>query len=265
MTGLPHGNWHEHQIYLNKHHNIENVIITDGPNAPFVFLNEREIKLARQPNKQSVIGAGDCFCAFLAMCLAHKMSLTDAVEVSWNASSKYIESKHNKPIMPHELNQWSDPIRAKIVSVEEMRSIIGYDKSTFVWTNGCFDFAIHTGHLRTLETAKKNGDKVIVGLNTDESVKELKGATRPILTWGQRAENLSHLQYVDFIVPIDDSTLQETIKVLKPSVLVKGDEYRDKHVIGSEHLGEWGGKIVFVPMVPKMSTTNNIKISNEAK
>ena len=262
MTGLSHGNWQEHQNYLNNKYGINNVIITDGPNTPFVFLPEREIKLARQPNKQSVIGAGDCFCAFLAMGLAHKMLLTDAVEVAWNASSLYIESKHNKPIMPHEFAKWNNPIHSKIISVEEMKKIMDYDKSTWIWTNGCFDVAIHAGHLKTLEAAKQLGDKVIVGINTDESVKRLKGSSRPILNWQQRAENLAYLQYVDFIIPIDEDTPKEIIKYLKPSVIVKGEEYKDKYVAGSEYIDQWGGKIHFVAMVPNISTTNNIKILN---
>jgi D-beta-D-heptose 7-phosphate kinase/D-beta-D-heptose 1-phosphate adenosyltransferase len=199
MTDLPAGNWHKHAEKL-KNYNIKNTIITDGPNQPYFNL-EQPLQLARIPNKQSVIGAGDCMCAFLAMALAHQMELRDAVEVGWNASSLYIESKHNKPIMPHEFANWNDPIKSKIVSVEDMKTIMGYCKCQWTWTNGCHDFAIHGGHLKVLEYAKRLGDKVIVGLNTDNSVKKLKGDNRPYLTYKQRAENLAHLQYVDFIVP----------------------------------------------------------------
>lgn len=257
MTGLPHGNWWQHQGYLAEKYEIHNVIITDGPNTPFVPIPDaREIKLARQPDKQSVIGAGDCFCAFLAMCLAHKMRLEDAVEVGWNASSLYIENKHNKPIMPHELAQWNDPLKSKIVSVDEMERIMGYDKSTWVWTNGCFD-VLHIGHLKTLKTANRLGDKVIVGLNTDKSIKNLKGPTRPVNSYETRAEHLAHCQYVDFIVPIDDDTPQSIIEQLKPSKIVKGGDYKVAEIAGADVVGH--ENVHIVPLIEGQSTTKIIE------
>jgi D-beta-D-heptose 7-phosphate kinase/D-beta-D-heptose 1-phosphate adenosyltransferase len=264
MTDIKHPVDHDWISHAREFINVDmkNIIITDGPNPPFVFngkIVSNDIKLAREPEKNSVIGAGDCFCAFLTMCLAHKMNLRDSVEVAWNSSSLYIESKHNKPIMPYEFTRWSDPIHSKIISVDEMENIMKYDKATWVWTNGCFDFAIHIGHLKTLEIAKKSGDRVIVGVNTDQSVKRLKGESRPILTWKQRAENLAHLQYVDFIVPIDEDTPKEIIKLLKPSIIIKGEEYKDKYIAGSEYIDEWGGKIILVPMIKDISTTKMIE------
>jgi D-beta-D-heptose 7-phosphate kinase/D-beta-D-heptose 1-phosphate adenosyltransferase len=259
MTGLSSGNWWSHYAHFETYHQINNVVITDGPNTPFVgspISNNNNIKLARQPKKQSVIGAGDCFCAFLSMCLSHKMKLEDAVEVGWNASSLYIESKHNKPIMPHELDQWNDPIQSKIVSVDDMARIMGYDKSTWVWTNGCFDI-LHVGHLKTLEAAKQFGDKVIVGLNTDSSIKELKGPNRPVNDYLTRAEHLAHCQYVDFIVPIEDKTPLEIIKKLKPTKIVKGNDYKVEDIAGADVVGH--DNVHLVQLVSGLSTTKIIE------
>lgn len=235
-----------------------NIIITDGPRVPFISAVAyiEEIKLARLPNKQSVIGAGDCFCAFLAMSLAHKMRIYSAVEVAWNASSLYIENKHNKPIMPHEFAKWGDPLKSKIVSVEEMEAVIGYDKSSWVWTNGCFD-VLHVGHLKTLEAAKLMGDKVIVGLNTDESIKRLKGPNRPVNNYDIRAEHLAHCQYVDFIVPIEEDTPLSIIERLKPSKIVKGGDYKISEIAGADVVGH--DNVHIVPLVEGLSTTKIIE------
>jgi D-beta-D-heptose 7-phosphate kinase/D-beta-D-heptose 1-phosphate adenosyltransferase len=260
MTGLPHGNWWQHQSHLVEHYDIHSVIITDGPNPPFVpIYDNTTIKLVRQPNKQSVIGAGDCFCAFLAMCLARGMYLEDAVEVSWNASSLYIERKHNKPIMPHEFAKWNNPLASKVISVDEMAKIIGYDSSTWVWTNGCFD-VLHVGHLKTLEAAKQLGNKVIVGLNTDASIKRLKGENRPVNNYDIRAEHLAHCQYVDFIVPIEDDTPLRIIERLRPHKIVKGGDYKISEIAGADVVGH--ENVHIVPLVAGLSTTKIIERIN---
>jgi D-beta-D-heptose 7-phosphate kinase/D-beta-D-heptose 1-phosphate adenosyltransferase len=252
-------NWLNHAMTF-KNVGIKNTIITDGPNPPFVYDGNvfyyDEIKLAKKPEKNSVIGAGDCFCAFLTMCLAHEMSLKDSVEVAWNSSSLYIESKHNKPIMPYEFARWSDPIHSKIINVDEMERIMNYDKATWAWTNGCFD-VMHIGHLKTLEAASKFGNRVIVGLNTDESIKRLKGASRPILPYNIRAEYLAHLQYVDFIVPIDEDTPLSIIERLKPNKIIKGGDYCVKDIAGADVVGH--DNVHIIPLIEGLSTSKIIE------
>jgi D-beta-D-heptose 7-phosphate kinase/D-beta-D-heptose 1-phosphate adenosyltransferase len=257
ITGLPHGDWWKHQRHLIEKYNIPQAIITDGPNPPFLPVQYGgELSLAREPDKQSVIGAGDCFCAFLAMSLAQGMILQDSVEVAWNASSLYIESRHNKPIMPHEFAKWNEPLLSKIVTVEEMVSISKYDKCKWIWTNGVFDM-LHSGHLKTLEIAKKMGGKVIVGLNADESVRKLKGPDRPINNYTSRAEHLAHCQYVDFIVPIEEETPLSIIEKLIPHTIVKGGDYCKEEVVGSSVVGI--DNVVIVPLTEGVSTTKIIE------
>jgi D-beta-D-heptose 7-phosphate kinase/D-beta-D-heptose 1-phosphate adenosyltransferase len=137
-----------------------------------------------------------------------------------------------------------------------MKTIMSYDKSTWVWTNGCFDI-VHTGHLRTLEAAKQLGNKVIVGLNTDESVKRLKGTNRPINNYDTRAEHLAHCQYVDFIVPIEDDTPQTIIESLKPNKIVKGGDYQVADIAGANVVGY--ENVHIIPLITGLSTTKIIE------
>jgi D-beta-D-heptose 7-phosphate kinase / D-beta-D-heptose 1-phosphate adenosyltransferase len=214
----------------------------------------------RRPIIRSVIGAGDCFCAFLAMATAHYFTLEDAMKLAFNGSSAYIEDKHNSPVTPYVFTKWFDPIQAKKVSIEKLLAIKSQlTNRKWVWTNGCFDLT-HQGHLKTFEEARKLGDKVVVGLNTDESVKALKGDSRPILNYEQREHQLAHLQCVDFVVPIKgEEDLVQSIEKIKPNTIIKGQEYQNKKLTGTESITKWGGKIVLVEMVPGISTTEILK------
>ena len=123
-----------------------------------------------------------------------------------------------------------------------------------VFTNGCFDI-IHRGHIEYLNKAKKLGDVLIVGLNSDESVKRLKGPTRPINSAEDRAYLLAALEAVDFVVPFEDDTPYELIKMIKPDTLVKGGDYKGKEVVGAQFSGE----LKLVEFVDGKSTTKTIQ------
>lgn len=123
-----------------------------------------------------------------------------------------------------------------------------------VFTNGCFDL-IHPGHIKILKFAKSKGDILIVGLNSDLSVKAIKGPSRPILDQKSRAEVLSAVEYVDFIVFFDDPTPYTLIKALRPHYLVKGSDWQAKNIIGSDIVD----KIFRVPLIKGKSTTEIIK------
>src|SRR6185312_8197420 len=126
------------------------------------------------------------------------------------------------------------PIGAKKVTVDELVFIKSQSPNlTWVWGNGCWDL-IHAGHLKTFEEARKWGDKVVIGINTDESVKMLKGDTRPILPYNHRAELIANLQYVDFVVPIEEKTPQNIIEKIKPHHIVKGQDYKIEDIAGWE-------------------------------
>jgi rfaE bifunctional protein nucleotidyltransferase chain/domain len=127
-----------------------------------------------------------------------------------------------------------------------------------VFTNGCFDL-LHPGHIRSLEQARELGDALIVGLNSDASVKRLKGAGRPVLPERERAEILAALECVDAVVIFDDLTPQKVIARLLPDVLVKGGDWAADEIVGREEVEAAGGRVVSAPIVPGYSTTEILR------
>ena len=123
-----------------------------------------------------------------------------------------------------------------------------------VFTNGCFDI-LHYGHIKLLEAAKSKGDILIVGLNSDKSVKRLKGEGRPIQGERARAKILASLRAVDYVVIFNESTPLRLIKSIKPDVLVKGNDYKDKKVVGRKEVEGYGGKVYLFPIIKGYSTT----------
>ncbi|MDR0406593.1 MAG: adenylyltransferase/cytidyltransferase family protein, partial [Holosporales bacterium] len=126
------------------------------------------------------------------------------------------------------------------------------------FTNGCFD-VLHPGHLSTIQTARKNCDKLIVGLNTDTSIRTLKGLTRPFQNETVRAEILASLQDVDLIVLFDSYTPKSLIEALQPDVLVKGAEYHIEDLAGAQEIIARGGRVILTDMKKEFSTTRFIE------
>ncbi|MBN1669593.1 MAG: D-glycero-beta-D-manno-heptose 1-phosphate adenylyltransferase [Kiritimatiellae bacterium] len=127
-----------------------------------------------------------------------------------------------------------------------------------VWTNGCFDL-LHVGHVRYLRQARKLGDVLIVGLNTDKSVRKIKGAKRPLVTGSRRAEVLSALESVDHIVLYDDARPDRLLRYLKPDIHVKGGDYALADIPEAAAVAEYGGKVVVLRQTRGASTTNLIR------
>jgi rfaE bifunctional protein nucleotidyltransferase chain/domain len=123
-----------------------------------------------------------------------------------------------------------------------------------VFTNGCFDL-LHPGHLALLEAARAEGDLLVVGLNSDRSVRELKGPGRPVLPEAERAEALLALEAVDRVVAYDEPTPEVVIRALVPDVLVKGEDWAADAIVGSDVVTAAGGRVVRVRLVPGRSTT----------
>jgi rfaE bifunctional protein nucleotidyltransferase chain/domain len=149
----------------------------------------------------------------------------------------------------------------KIVGVDEITKISFELKSKgkkIVFTNGCFDI-LHRGHVEYLSKAKQLGDVLIVGLNSDSSVKMIKGDKRPIVPQEDRAFILSNLSFVDYVVIFDEPTPYELISKIVPDVLVKGSDWSQENVVGKDIVEANGGKVVLIEIVPGRSTTNVIK------
>ncbi|MGD8470793.1 MAG: D-glycero-beta-D-manno-heptose 1-phosphate adenylyltransferase [Desulfobacteraceae bacterium] len=123
-----------------------------------------------------------------------------------------------------------------------------------VFTNGCFDI-LHIGHVRYLSAAKNEGDLLVVGLNSDRSVRLIKGKRRPIIKQGQRSEILASLQVVNYVTLFDEPDPFKLIQLLKPSILVKGEDWADDKIIGADFVKAHGGRVVRVPLVEDASTS----------
>jgi len=123
-----------------------------------------------------------------------------------------------------------------------------------VFTNGCFDL-LHPGHIQSLEQARALGDALVVGLNSDKSVRELKGPGRPVFPELERAEILAALECVDAVVIFDELTPRSVIAALLPDVLVKGGDWPSNQIVGREEVEAAGGRVVSIPVVPGYSTT----------
>jgi rfaE bifunctional protein nucleotidyltransferase chain/domain len=149
------------------------------------------------------------------------------------------------------------PLNPEILTLEEAILRFGREKRNgrrIVFTNGCFDL-LHPGHIGSLEQARALGDALIVGLNSDASVRELKGAGRPVLPERERAEILASLECVDAVIIFDESTPRKVIARLLPDVLVKGGDWPGDQIVGREEVEAAGGRVVSIPVVPGYSTT----------
>lgn len=126
-----------------------------------------------------------------------------------------------------------------------------------VFTNGCFDL-LHLGHVTLLDRARRYGDRLIVGINSDASVRKLKGPSRPVVSEHARARVLAGLEAVDAVIVFDEPTPLELMLILQPDVIVKGGDYVADEIVGAKEVRSWGGKVKIVPFVDGFSTSNLI-------
>jgi len=153
----------------------------------------------------------------------------------------------------------------KIKSKKELKSILDEFKKQgkkIVFTNGCFDI-IHYGHVSYLEKAKKEGDILVVGLNSDESVRKIKGQKRPVIDEKDRAGIVAALESVDYVTIFEEETPLALIKYILPDVLAKGGDWEEQNVVGRDIVKNIKGKVAIIPFVEGKATTNIInKIKN---
>lgn len=143
----------------------------------------------------------------------------------------------------------------ELVTIVQRRRALG---ERVVFTNGCFDL-LHRGHTRLLQQARALGDLLIVGLNSDASIRLLKGPFRPVLSQDERAELLSALASVDYVVIFEESDPSRIIDALEPDVLVKGADWTKEEVVGRETVEKRGGRVVTIPLVEGSSTSGIIR------
>ena len=220
---------------LLKRLNCKAVIVTDADNGVVVFDLDGMYEIRpdkKLPPAESVIGAGDAYTSFLATALGRGMTIREAAEVAWEAGVLYVRNRHNKPISYN--NLLINSSFGKIIP-NNPNLYLGEKNNRdykLVFTNGCFDAGLTKGHVDCLNFAKKQGDKLIVALNGDKSVKKLKGESRPILSIDERLAIVAGLACVDYVISFDEDNPLRLIQEILPSVIVKGGDYQEKDVVG---------------------------------
>ena len=165
------------------------------------------------------------------------------------------------------MSEHGEPLHPAVLTLEEIILRFGREKRNgkrVVFTNGCFDL-LHPGHIESLETARGLGDVLIVGLNSDEGVRRLKGPGRPVYPAEERAEILASLECVDAVLIFEEQTPQRVIAALLPDVLVKGGDWPGNQIVGREEVEAAGGKVVRVEVVEGYSTSEILRKIRETK
>lgn len=211
-----------------------------------------------------VTGAGDTVISVLATAIADGRPLEEACYLANAAAGVVVGKLGTSTVSPSELEQAIHQ-RAEtgfgVVSEDELKVIVKQSKTRgekIVMTNGCFDI-LHPGHISYLENARKLGDRLIVAVNTDESVKRLKGESRPINDLNARMAVLAGLASVDWVVPFGEDTPQRLIGEILPDLLVKGGDYKPEEIAGSQEVWANGGEVRVLNFENGCSTTNVIK------
>lgn len=249
------GDWKSQCEFFLNALSCKHVVITQGGDG-VVGLSKMDneegtiIPFEYRPNfhidPKSVIGAGDCFVAFLAMAYSHEFQIEDAVEIAYKAGACYVKHDRNCPVTPNEFLAFEDPITAKFLPPPDTAD----REFKLGFSNGCFDL-FHIGHLESLRFARSQCDKLMVAVNGDASVKRLKGSHRPHIELHDRMNLLAGLECVDYVVSFDEDTPLETIKKYRPDVLIKGNEYKGKPIVGEDIVP----LTVLCPMINGTSTS----------
>jgi D-beta-D-heptose 7-phosphate kinase/D-beta-D-heptose 1-phosphate adenosyltransferase len=211
-----------------------------------------------------VTGAGDVVAAVLGLALGDGLSLRDAVHLANVAAGVEVGKVGAVPVTREEILHALGAEAAPVHRVVDVRTLcreldaLRAAGKKIVFTNGCFDI-LHAGHARYLHEARREGDVLVVGMNSDESVRRLKGEGRPVVPQGDRAELLASLECVDYVVVFGEDTPLQLIRSVQPDVLVKGEDWKDKGVVGADVVEARGGKVVLMKLLPGRSTTSIVE------
>ena len=219
-----------------------------------------------------ISGAGDTVIATFAAGLAAGLGASDTAHLANLAAGVVVGKVGTVPITGPELlaaisGEMALEQAAKILDLAAAQARVqGWQAAgeRVVFTNGCFDL-LHVGHVSYLELARRQGQRLVVGLNTDQSVRALEGPARPLIGEQDRARVLAALAAVDAVVLFDEATPLELILALRPDVLAKGADYREEEVVGAPEVKSWGGQVVLIPLVDDRSTTGIIQRLDAAR
>ena len=212
-----------------------------------------------------VSGAGDTVLATLAVGIASGLSMAESARLANVAAGIAVGKLGTSIVTPQEIidtvSLAHKDSHAKIKSLDVLSRLIAAEKDRgkrIVFTNGCFDL-LHAGHVKYLQKARSLGDLLVLGLNSDASVRRLKGPKRPLIDQDERAHLLAALDCIDYVIVFDEDTPLELITALKPHILAKGGDYSLDGVVGREFVESYGGRVELITFVDGKSTTNIIE------
>ena len=238
------------------------IVTLDKDGMALVESDQRaELHPTRPRAVYDITGAGDMVLAMIGVALASGLSPVDAVRLGNVAGGLEVEKVGVVVIPRHEIREWlwNERLssRDKRVDLDTLQRIVEAQRAvgrSIVLTNGCFDL-LHVGHVQCLQEAAAQGDVLIVAVNSDASVRRLKGPSRPVIGQRDRAAMLAALDCVDHVLLFEDDTPLEAIRRLRPDVLVKGGTYAAGEVVGRELVESWGGRVHRAAIVEGVSTT----------
>lgn len=237
---------------------LDAMLVTRGAEGMTLSTPEGIVQIAAQVRDVAdVTGAGDTVVAVLAACLGSGWAAAEACRLANVAAGIAVSHPGTYVVHADELATAWKGLSHKVLNRHSARRRLAEARRRgrkVVFTNGCFD-VFHAGHLASLEGAKRLGDLLVVGLNSDASIRRLKGDSRPVIDEENRARVLAGLACVDVVVIFDEPTPVELIALLEPDVLVKGGDYTVDQVAGADIVKARGGQVVTLPLVPGLSTT----------
>jgi len=246
--------------------NVEAVVITLDKEGAYLKAPETSEMVPTRPRSvYDVTGAGDMVLATLAVALAAGCDYKTSVQLANISGGIEVEKFGVATVTIAEIiNELISENRGRNGKVRPLESLLRelqwhrVEGRKIVFTNGCFD-VVHAGHIEFLKFCKNQGDVVVVGLNSDSSVRTIKGPDRPINNQNDRAAVLAGMESVDYVTIFDESEPLSLIKMVKPDVLVKGQDWAEKGVVGSDFVESYGGKVVLAPLVEGKSSTSVIE------
>ena len=247
------------------------VLATRGKDG-MTLVDGKEVYHIRGVSREvyDVSGAGDTAISYLAVGLANNFQIEDTIVLANAAGAVEVSKMGTYAVSIEEIRDFISKenditFEKKLPTVDELVKILNEERKKgkkIVFTNGCFDI-FHVGHSRYLRQASTYGDILVVGVNSDSSVKRLKGPERPIISENERMELLADLESVSYVVKFEEDTPYELIKKLQPDIITKGGDYKPEDVVGKDIVEANGGEVIICKLVEGKSTTNIItKVKN---
>ncbi len=236
-------------------------IVTDGPNGMYLAEPGSEVVHIKSRAREvyDVSGAGDTVTASVALALASGYSLLDAAYFANETAGIAVSKFGTSVVFPDEVRN-SLGGREKILGWRRLKEVVEEAKKrnkSVVFTNGCFDL-LHVGHIRYLKASKDLGDMLIVAINSDSSVRRLKGPERPLINEKQRAELIAALEFVDYVTIFEEDSPADLISLLKPHIFAKGGDYTEDSLPEAPLVRSYGGDVVIVPLFEDGISTTRI-------